>query len=70
MYSVRFRPDLNLLDISWSAQFAPDDVARYALELKARFAAEGFRPGYCLRMDMGDSGVQPQVALAAFGTHS
>lgn len=66
MYSIRFRPDLNLLDIAWSAQFTPDEVARYARDLKARFVAEGFRSGYRLRMDMSDSAVQPQEALAAF----
>lgn len=66
MYSIRFRPELNLLDIAWSVQFTPDEVAQYAQHLKARFVAEGFRPGYRLRMDMSDSAVQPQEALAAF----
>jgi hypothetical protein len=37
--------------------------------VKARFTAEGFRPGYLLRMDMSGSAVQPQEALAAFREH-
>lgn len=69
MYDVQFRPDLNLLDIAWSAQFAADDVASYAHALKARFVAEGFRSGYRLRMDMSDSAVQPQIALPAIKAH-
>jgi len=62
MYAIRFRHDLNLLDIRWTGQFTPDAVDAYARELVARFVREGFRPGYRLRMDMTDSAVQPVAA--------
>jgi hypothetical protein len=69
MYEIRFRHDINLLDIAWHGLFDGATVAAYARECKARFAAEGFRPGYLLRMDMSGSAVQPQAALAAFREH-
>jgi hypothetical protein len=62
MYTIAFRHDLNLLDIHWTGQFTPATVDAYARELRARFAREGFRPGYRLRMDMTGSAVQPVVA--------
>ncbi|WHO37825.1 STAS/SEC14 domain-containing protein [Sphingobium sp. AP49] len=69
MYRIDFRHDLNLLDISWSQLFTAEAVARYGEECKARFRAEGFAPGYLLRMDMRASAVQPQEAVQAFRTH-
>jgi hypothetical protein len=69
MYDIRFRHDLNLLDIAWHGLFDGASVAAYARECRSRFAAEGFRPGYLLRMDMSGSAVQPQEALAAFREH-
>ncbi|NML09956.1 STAS/SEC14 domain-containing protein [Sphingobium sp. AR-3-1] len=69
MYEINFRKDVNLLDISWHGLFDADDVAAYARDVKARFVAEGFSPGYRLRMDMRRSAVQPQEAVAAFRTH-
>ncbi|MFC3443606.1 STAS/SEC14 domain-containing protein [Sphingobium rhizovicinum] len=69
MYEIRFRHDINLLDIAWHGLFSSDAVAAYAREAKARFAAEGFSPGYLLRMDMSHSAVQPKDAVAAFREH-
>ncbi|WP_341897351.1 hypothetical protein [Sphingobium sp. YR657] len=69
MYDIRFRHDINLLDIAWHGQFTSEGVAAYAREVKARFVAEGFVPGYLLRMDMSGSAVQPQDAVAAFREH-
>ncbi|MEC3911660.1 STAS/SEC14 domain-containing protein [Sphingobium sp. CR2-8] len=69
MYDIEFRHDINLLDIRWHGLFSSDGVAAYAREVKARFVLEGFAPGYLLRMDMTDSAVQPQDALAAFREH-
>jgi hypothetical protein len=66
MYDILFRHDINLLDIAWHGLFTGEEVAAYAREVKARFVAEGFSPGYLLRMDMSRSAVQPQEALAAF----
>lgn len=69
MYDIFFRHDINLLDIAWHGQFDGEGVAAYARDVKARFVQEGFSPGYLLRMDMSDSAVQPQEALAAFRDH-
>lgn len=69
MYDINFRHDINLLDIAWHGQFTGEGVAAYAREVKARFVAEGFAPGYLLRMDMSGSAVQPQEAVAAFREH-
>ena len=63
MYRVAFRKDLNLLDIEWLAMFEPDRVGDYARKLRDQFDAEGFVPGYLLRMDMRCSGVQAQEAF-------
>ena len=63
MYHIEFRHDLNLLDIKWSKLFTAQEVAAYARECKARFLAEGFKPGYLLRMDMSASSqARPAVA--------
>lgn len=64
MYRVAFRRELNLLDIEWFAMFEPDAVGDYARKLRDQFDAEGFAPGYLLRMDMRRSGVQAQDAVA------
>jgi hypothetical protein len=69
MYDIRFRHDIDLLDIAWHGQFTSEGVAAYAREVKARFVTEGFVPGYLLRMDMSGSAVQPQDAVAAFREH-
>lgn len=69
MYRIDFRHDIELLDIAWRGLFTSRAVAAYALEVKARFFREGFRPGYLLRMDMSASAVQPQEAVAAFRAH-
>ena len=66
MYEIHFRHDLNLLDIVWRGLFTPDAVERYAHDVKAQFITQGFSPGYLLRIDMRDSGVQPQDVLAVF----
>lgn len=69
MYRVSFRKELNLLDIEWLAMFEPDVVGDYARKLRDQFDAEGFMPGYLLRMDMRRSGVQAQEAVRAFRRH-
>ncbi len=69
MYEIAFRHDIDLLDIRWLSLFTSEDVADYARDLKARFLAEGFRPGYLLRMDMSASAVQPRAVLPAFREH-
>ncbi|MEA3542322.1 MAG: STAS/SEC14 domain-containing protein [Pseudomonadota bacterium] len=68
-YSIVFRHDLRLMDVAWHRHFAAGDVGPYARECKVEFARQGFRPGYLLRMDMSQSAVQPQDAIAMFRTH-
>lgn len=65
MYSIVFRPDLNLVDIRWSGLFDQARVDAYADELIRRFRAERFAPGYRLRMDMSGTSVQPVDAAQA-----
>lgn len=65
MYSIAFRPDLNLVDIRWNGLFDQPSIDAYADELIRRFRAEGFAPGYRLRMDMIGTSVQPVDAAQA-----
>ncbi|WP_342657614.1 STAS/SEC14 domain-containing protein [Sphingomonas sp. NY01] len=64
MHTITFRHDINLLDIAWMGQFTRDSAADYAREVLHRFAAERFKPGYLLRMDMSASPVQSQVGAS------
>jgi hypothetical protein len=66
MYSASFRHAEKFLDIRWFGSFGPDEVARYAIELKQQFVREGFRPGYNLRIDMRACETQTGDALQAF----
>lgn len=63
-YSIRFSHDLNLLDIRWHRLFDEDSAAVYATDVRHAFVRSGFRAGYRLRMDMSESSVQPQRAIA------
>lgn len=65
MYSIVFRPELNLLDIRWSGLFDQPSINTYADELIRRFREQGFVPGYRLRMDMSGTSVQPVDAAQA-----
>lgn len=66
MYAYEFRHDINLLDICWHSALAPALVRDYARELKDCFVAEGFAPGYLLRMDMSAAAAQTRDALPVF----
>lgn len=68
MYAIAFRPQQQLVDIRWTGLFDRASVDRYADELVRRFAAEGFRPGYRLLMDMSATTVQPGEAARAINT--
>lgn len=68
-YRIAFRRDICLMDVVWHRFFTGAEVGPYAAECWRRFDAEGFRPGYLLRMDMRDSAVQPQEAVAMFRSH-
>jgi hypothetical protein len=66
MYSIRFQPALNLLDIAWTGVFTPQEVSDYAKDCLARFIDEGFAAGYLLCIDVRNSTVQPRETLASF----
>lgn len=68
MYRYRFVKSSNLLDIEWHGLFDAATIAAYGAALRADFAANGFEAGYRVVIDMSDSGVQPQEALAGFRT--
>lgn len=65
MYAIDFRRDCNLIDIRWTGLFDQTSVDAYADELRRRFRAEGFAPGYRLLMDMSGCSVQPAESAAA-----
>lgn len=66
MYSIRFDAEHDVLDIIWGVQFSPAAVAAYAADLRQQFGAQGFRPGYRLRIDMSLSAIQTQAAIESF----
>lgn len=63
MYTIQYRADLNLLDITWSGLFTPDDMATYAQECRACWRREGFTDGYRLRIVLSDGQPLPQETL-------
>lgn len=69
MYTIAFRPDLDLIDVRWTDLFTVAGVAAYATDLVAGFHAHGFRPGYRLRIDMTGSAPQPRDVLDPFLRH-
>jgi len=66
MYAMTFDHQRNLIDVAWKGLFSPEQVADYARACRERFRAEGFAPGYKLRMDMSESAIQTQDAVLAF----
>jgi len=63
MYTIRYRPDLNLLDIEWAGLFTPDDMVRYADDCRACWKEAQFQPGYLLRIILSDNQALPQETL-------
>lgn len=66
MYALEFDRGFELLDVRWNGLFCPREVARYAAAVRRRFDEMAFAPGYLLRIDMAEAGVQSQESLAAF----
>jgi hypothetical protein len=66
MYALDFDRGFDLLDVRWSGLFCPREVTRYAAKVWRRFEEMAFAPGYLLRIDMAEAGVQSQESLAAF----
>lgn len=64
MYTIQYRRDVDLLDITWAGLFTPEDMNRYAEECRACWRREGFREGYRLRIVLSDDQPLPQGTLA------
>lgn len=63
MYTVRYRRELDLLDITWSGLFTPEEMIDYAEECRACHRRERFREGYRLRIVLDDDRPLPQATL-------
>lgn len=63
MYTIRYLPELNLLDITWSGLFTADGMAEYAKDCRACWKREGFKDGYRLRVVLSDGQPLPQDTL-------
>lgn len=64
MYTIHYRPEINLLDITWSALFTPEGMSEYAKDCRACWRREGFQSGYLLRIVLRDDLPLPQGTLA------
>ena len=71
MYAIQYVRELNLLDISWSGLFTPEDMAAYANDCWTCWRREQFPTGYRLRITLEDGQPLPQETLrilaGAFG---
>lgn len=63
MYTIDYRRDLNLLDISWTGLFTPQEMTDYAEECRGCWRREGFKEGYRLRIMLSDDQPLPQGTL-------
>jgi hypothetical protein len=63
VYTIQYRRDVDLLDITWAGLFTPEDMNRYAEEPRM-LAARGIREGYRLRIVLSDDQPLPQGTLA------
>jgi hypothetical protein len=64
VYTIQYRRDVDLLDITWAGLFTPEDMNRYAEECRACWRREGSREGYRLRIVLSDDQPLPQGTLA------
>ena len=64
MYTINYRRELNLLDITWSGLFTPEDMAQYADDCRECLRLERFQEGYRLRVVLTDGKPLPQHTLA------
>ncbi|RVT93501.1 STAS/SEC14 domain-containing protein [Sphingomonas crocodyli] len=67
MYTIQFNRAWNLLDISWSGLFTPDEMRRYAADCEACRRRERIEPGYRLRIVLTDNQPLPQDTLGVLG---
>lgn len=63
MYSIVFRPELNLLDIAWTGLMTETMARAYVEEGQARFRRSGFRAGYRFRLDLSQVHVPPPASV-------
>jgi len=63
MYSIAFRPELNLLDIAWTGLMTEAAARAYVEEGRARFRQSGFTAGYRFRLDLSPVHVQPPASV-------
>lgn len=64
MYTIEYKRDVNLLDITWSGLFTPTDMAAYAEACRACWHREQFQDGYRLRIILTDGQPLPQDTLS------
>jgi hypothetical protein len=64
MHTIRYRRDIDLLDITWSGLFTTAEMERYAEDCCACLKQETFRDGYKLRIDLSDIQALPQETLS------
>lgn len=64
MYTLDYDRPKNLLDISWSGLFTPEDMARYAADCRGCWKRERLADGYRLRIILSDGQPLPQETLA------
>ena len=64
MYTLHYDRPRDLLDISWSGLFTPEDMAHYAADCRACWKRERFAEGYRLRIVLSDDQPLPQETLA------
>lgn len=64
MYTVRYRYSLNLLDITWSGLFAPENMLRYIADCRLCCRREGVRDSYRERIVFDDDQPFPLGTLA------
>jgi hypothetical protein len=63
-YSVRFRPDLNLVDTVMHGVLTLQQAEAYMDERAAGYARYRIRPGHLMRLDMGEHPAQSQDVVA------
>ena len=64
MYTIRYVREFDLLDITWSGVFTPEEMVRYASDCCDCLRREKFKEGYLLRIVLSDDKPLPQATLA------
>ena len=67
MYTIRYRRDLDLLDITWCGLFTAEGMSQYATDCRAALKKEGFREGFLLRVVLTDNQTLPKDTANVLG---